>query len=150
MANTAWPVPVFVVSAEARFADDGVARNVATPVPSPVMPVTGTAEAVHAEHVPVRFVMTPEAGVPRAGVTSVGEVAKTSAPDPVAPVTAAARLALDGVANHVATPDPSPVIPRNRRGRGRDGARPGYPQTSPSANHQRICICGCAYSREWD
>ena len=32
---------------------------------------------------PVQFVSTPEAGVPKAGVTSVGEVANTTAPVPV-------------------------------------------------------------------
>ena len=31
----------------------------------------------------MQFVSVPEAGVPRAGVTKVGEVAKTRAPDPV-------------------------------------------------------------------
>jgi hypothetical protein len=38
-ANTQLPVPVLVVSAASRFADDGVARNVATPVPRPETPV---------------------------------------------------------------------------------------------------------------
>ncbi len=44
--NTAAPVPVSSVRAAARFADVGVARNVPTPVPSPVMPATGAAVAV--------------------------------------------------------------------------------------------------------
>jgi len=39
----------------------------------------------------------------------VGAVPKTSAPDPVSPVTADARLALDGVAKNLATPVPRPV-----------------------------------------
>jgi hypothetical protein len=43
--------------------------------------------------VPVTLVITPEAGVPRAGVTSVGLVAKTFAPDPVSLVSAAANCA---------------------------------------------------------
>ena len=63
---------------------------------------------------PVRLVATPEAGVPRAGVTKVGEVAKTSAPLPVSSVIAAARFAEDGVPSHVATPapkEPTPVPP---------------------------------------
>ncbi len=60
---------------------------------------------------PVKFVATPLEGVPRAGVTSVGDVAKTSAPVPVSPVTAAARLAVDGVARKVATPVPRPLTP---------------------------------------
>jgi hypothetical protein len=53
----------------------------------------------------------PLDGVPRTGVTRVGEVAKTSAPDPVSFVTAAARLALVGVARNVATPVPRPETP---------------------------------------
>jgi hypothetical protein len=45
------------------------------PVPKPEIPLaTGR---------PVQFVRVPLAGVPRAGVISVGELAKTSAPDPV-------------------------------------------------------------------
>ena len=61
--------------------------------------------------VPVRFVTTPEAGVPRAGVTRVGLVAKTKAPEPVSSVTAAARLADDGVPRNVATFVPKPLTP---------------------------------------
>jgi hypothetical protein len=41
---------------------------------------------------PVAFVKVALEGVPKAGVTSVGDVAKTSAPLPVSSVTAAARL----------------------------------------------------------
>src|ERR1019366_5957114 len=37
--NTAAPVPVSLVRAAARFADVGVAKNVATPVPRPDTPV---------------------------------------------------------------------------------------------------------------
>jgi len=63
------------VSADRRFADDGVARNVAMPEPRPLTPdPTGR---------PVQFVSVPDDGVPSTGVTSVGEVANTSAPDPV-------------------------------------------------------------------
>lgn len=58
---------------------------------------------------PVAFVSTRAEGVPNAGVTSVGEVAKTNAPEPVSPVTAEARLADEGVAKKVATPVPNPV-----------------------------------------
>src|SRR5438552_16355017 len=43
------------------------------------------------------------------GVTIVGELPNTNAPVPVSSVIAAARLALDGVPSHVATPDPRPV-----------------------------------------
>jgi hypothetical protein len=48
----------------------------------------------------------PDVGVPSTGVTSVGDVAKTSEPEPVSSVTAAARLEDDGVARKVATPVP--------------------------------------------
>ena len=41
----------------------------------------------------------------------LGVVPKTSAPDPVSPVTAAAKLALDGVARKVATFVPRPDTP---------------------------------------
>ena len=64
--NTSAPVPVSPVTALARFADDGVARNVATPVPRPETPVLIGK--------PVALVSTPLAGVPSAGVTSVGLV----------------------------------------------------------------------------
>ena len=60
---------------------------------------------------PVVFVRTPEAGVPRAGVTRAGDVAKTSAPDPVSPVTAVAKLADDGVPSQSATPEPKDIMP---------------------------------------
>jgi hypothetical protein len=57
------------------------------------------------------LVSVPDDGVPRAGVTSVGDVAKTKFPEPVSPVTAAAKLALEGVPSQVPTPVPKPVIP---------------------------------------
>lgn len=60
---------------------------------------------------PVRLVATPLDGVPSAGVTSVGDVANTKAPVPVSFVTAAIRLALDGVARNVAIPVPNPDTP---------------------------------------
>lgn len=60
---------------------------------------------------PVAFVSTRAEGVPRFGVVSDGEVPKTRAPVPVAPVTAEARFALDGVPKNVATPVPSPLTP---------------------------------------
>src|SRR5205814_7190360 len=99
VANTAAPLPVSSVKAAAKFALDGVASHVATPVPSPVNPPTGN----------VQFVKVPDCGVPRMGVTKVGEVANTAAPDPVSSVSAAARLALEGVPSHVATLVPNPV-----------------------------------------
>jgi hypothetical protein len=73
------------------------------PVPKPETPVLIGK--------PVRFVATPDVGVPNKGVTKVGEVAKTAEPVPVSSVKAAARLALDGVAKKVATPLPRPLTP---------------------------------------
>lgn len=103
VAKTNTPVPVSSVTAVIRFADEGVARNAATPDPKPLIPVpTGS---------PVVFVNTPLAGVPSAGVTSVGDVANTSAPEPVSSVTAVARLALDGAPRKVAIPAASPDTP---------------------------------------
>ena len=58
----------------------------------------------------VALVNTRALGVPRAGVTSVGEVANTKAPLHVSSVTALARLALDGVARKADTQVPRPVI----------------------------------------
>ena len=75
VSNTNAPEPTSPVTAAARFAEDGVAKNVATPVPSPLTPVEIGS--------PVAFVSVRALGVPRLGVTSVGEVAKTSEPDPV-------------------------------------------------------------------
>lgn len=60
---------------------------------------------------PVAFVRTIAEGVPRAGVTSVGEFANTLAPVPVSSVKAAARLALEGVARKAATLAANPVMP---------------------------------------
>ena len=42
-----------------------------------------TAPAVKFDAVPVTFVITPDAGVPNAGVTNVGDVFKTTDPVPV-------------------------------------------------------------------
>ena len=74
-ANTAAPVPVSSVSAPRKFADVGVARNVATPVPRPLTPVLIGK--------PVAFVRTPDAGVPSAGVTKVGLVVMATLPVPL-------------------------------------------------------------------
>ena len=73
VAKTASPVPVSSVNAAAKFADDGVARNEATLVPSPETPVeTGK---------PVQLVSVPLEGVPRTGVTSVGDVRESVSAD---------------------------------------------------------------------
>ena len=60
---------------------------------------------------PVAFVNVTEEGVPKAGVTNVGLLANTFAPVPVSSVSAAAKLALDGVAKNVATLAPKPDTP---------------------------------------
>ena len=66
LAKTSAPVPVSSVTAEIRFSEDGVARNVATLVPRPEIPVdTGS---------PVAFVKVAPDGVPRSGVVNVGDV----------------------------------------------------------------------------
>jgi len=103
VAKTNDPVPVSSVTAEIRFALDGVPRKVATPVPRPETPVLIGK--------PVAFVKVPLVGVPRIGVTRVGEVAKTNEPEPVSSVIAEAKLALEGVAKRVATPVPKPLTP---------------------------------------
>ena len=60
---------------------------------------------------PVRFVATPDVGVPNKGVTNVGEVANTAEPVPVSSVKAESKFALLGVAKKVATPVPRPLTP---------------------------------------
>ena len=83
-----------------------------TEVTSPVrLAFVVTVPAVRPEALPVMFVPTRVEGVPRLGVTRVGDVANTRLPDPVSSVTAEARLALDGVAKKVATPAPRPDTP---------------------------------------
>ena len=103
LANTSAPVPVSSVTADARFAELGVPKNVATPVPSPDTPVLIGR--------PVALVKVTLEGVPRAGVTSVGLLANTKAPDPVSSVTADAKFAELGVPRNVATPVPNDVMP---------------------------------------
>ena len=102
-ANTSDPEPVSSVTADAKFADEGVAKNVATLDPRPDTPVEIGR--------PVAFVSVAAEGVPRLGVTNVGEVANTKDPDPVSSVTAAAKLDDEGVPKKVATPVPSDVMP---------------------------------------
>lgn len=58
------------------------------------------------------LVRTAALGVPRAGVTRVGEVAKTRRPLPVSLVIAAARFAEDGVTSQVAMPVPGVIAPK--------------------------------------
>jgi hypothetical protein len=75
LVNTKLPVPVSSVTAAARFALDGVAKKVATPVPRPLTPVEIGK--------PVAFVNVADVGVPSTGVTSVGLVDNTLLPEPV-------------------------------------------------------------------
>jgi hypothetical protein len=49
--------------------------------------------------------------VVKTAASTVGAVPNTRAPDPVSPVTADARLVLEGVARKVATPVPRPDTP---------------------------------------
>ena len=98
VAKTNAPEPVSSVTAVARLAEEGVPKKVATLLPSPDTPVEIGS--------PVALVNVPDAGVPKAGVTNVGLVAKTNEPDPVSSVTALARLAEEGVPHHVAIPVP--------------------------------------------
>ena len=101
--KTKAPVPVSSVTAAAKLALEGVAKNVAIPEPRPDTPVLiGN---------PVALVSVALEGVPRAGVTSVGDVANTNEPLPVSSVTVAAKLAEEGVAKNVATPEPRPETP---------------------------------------
>ena len=70
--KTASPVPVSSESADAKFAEVGVARKVATPVPSPETPVEIGK--------PVQLVKVPDDGVPSIGVTKVGDVKESVSP----------------------------------------------------------------------
>jgi hypothetical protein len=79
VANTNTPVPVSSVTADLRFAELGVPKNVATLDAKPLTPLDIGS--------PVALVNTPLAGVPNAGVTSVGEEDRTTLPVPVFDVT---------------------------------------------------------------
>jgi serine protease inhibitor len=77
VANTTAPEPVEVVAPVPPLATDNV----------PVVPATIGR--------PVAFVSVPEEGVPKAGVTKVGLVANTTAPEPVEVVAPVPPLATD-------------------------------------------------------
>jgi hypothetical protein len=114
VAKTAEPVPVSSVKAPKRLAELNEPNDVALPteVTAPVkLALVVTLPAVRPEAVPVMFVPTKADGVPRAGVTKVGLLANTKAPDPVSSDTAEAKLADDGVPKKVATPVPKPLTP---------------------------------------
>ena len=70
VANTNDPEPVSSVTAVAKLADDGVAKKVATPVPRPLTPVLIGK--------PVALVKVADVGVPKTGVTNVGDVSKAN------------------------------------------------------------------------
>jgi len=103
VANTKSPVPVSSVTADAKLADDGVAKNVATLAAKPDTPVEIGS--------PVQLVRVPDVGVPNNGVVRVGDVANTKSPEPVSSVTAVAKLADEGVAKNVATLAAKPDTP---------------------------------------
>ena len=85
IANTNEPEPVSSVIAEAKLALDGVAKRVATPVPKPLTPVDIGK--------PVALVKVALVGVPRIGVTCVGEFDNTTLVVPVLVVTPVPPLA---------------------------------------------------------
>ena len=60
---------------------------------------------------PVQLARLPEDGVPKTGVTRVGDVANTLTPVPVLSVSAVAKLADDGVIKNAVTPAPVPETP---------------------------------------
>ena len=66
------PVPVSSVIAVFKFAEDGVAKKVATLVPRPETPVD-IGKPVHEVKVPLE-------GVPRIGVIKVGDVSESVSP----------------------------------------------------------------------
>jgi len=100
--NTTDPEPVSSVKAADKFDEEGVAKKVAMLAARPDTPVEiGN---------PVQLVSVPDDGVPRAGVTRVGEVANTADPEPVSSVKAAAKFDEEGVARNVATLAARPVI----------------------------------------
>lgn len=81
LATTKGVVPVITVEVITPEAD--------TVVNAPVLVVVApTVPLILIDAVPVRLVTTPLEGVPNAGVTSVGEVAKTAEPEPVSSVSA--------------------------------------------------------------
>jgi hypothetical protein len=100
------------VTAAARFAELNKPSEVALPteVIAPVkLALVVTLPAVKPAAVPVMFVPTKVDGVPRFGVTKVGEVAKTLSPVPVLATLTTCLLALSAKAVEAVRPDS--VIP---------------------------------------
>lgn len=83
--KTTLPEPVSLVRAVARFALDGVARNVATLAPRPETPVVIGR--------PVALVKVAALGVPRFGVVKTGEVVNATTPVPLSSLRRAANCA---------------------------------------------------------
>ncbi len=83
--KTKLPVPVSSVMALIKFADDGVPRKVATPVPRPETPVEIGS--------PVALVKVAALGVPRFGVVKTGFVVKATTPVPLSSLSSAASPA---------------------------------------------------------
>ena len=75
VAKTSAPEPVSSVTAVAKLALVGVAKNVAIPEARPETPVLIGR--------PVQFVKVPEVGVPKTGAINVGVLLKTRSPKPV-------------------------------------------------------------------
>lgn len=76
VANTNAPVPVSSVTADARFADDGVPRKVATPLPRLVIPVPPLATGKAVPEYVMASVPAPVIGLPEIENT-LGTVAAT-------------------------------------------------------------------------
>ena len=94
--KTAEPVPVSSVRAVRRFEEVKEPSTVAFPVEvmAPVrLAFVVTVPAVSPAAVPVMLVPTRVDGVPKFGVTRVGEVAKTATPVPVSSVSELSKKA---------------------------------------------------------
>lgn len=89
------PEPVSLVTAAAKFALDGVARNVAMPVPSPLTPVEIGS--------PVALVSVPDEGVPSAPLNV------TNAPAEPTLTPSAVRTPVPVVVVEGAAPAPPPI-----------------------------------------
>ena len=101
VANTNAPLPVSSDITPANSEEDVAASTeILLVVYTPLV----TAPAVKLAAVPDTFVITPLAGVPRAGVTNVGEVANTAEPEPVSLVNAVASCAEVNEPNTAAFP----------------------------------------------
>lgn len=79
--------------------------------PVPPLATGSTPVTPEARGSPVAFVSVIEVGIPKLGVVRTGDVANTNEPVPVSSVTAARKLAEEGVPKKVATPAPRPETP---------------------------------------